>query len=251
MNKKIRTIIVDDTPTAIEKLEYDLKFFPDIEVIECISTPKAAIKSIVKHQPDLIFLDIEMPEMTGLELLDQIKDEVTALRVVFYTAHNQYLIDAVRTSAFDYLQKPYLPEELTFIINRLIASDGFKDSFSHSFQQFVKKDNKFAIQSITGLMFVRCEEVVLFQYLKDQRCWSMRQIHNQTHKLRTSIGAKELLSLSDSFVQINQQCIINSNYLFSIENKTLRCILCPPFSDIGEVVSSRYYKKIKDNLSIL
>ena len=110
MSKKIRTIIVDDTPTAITKLEHDLKFFSDIEVIECISSPKAAIKSIIKQQPDLIFLDIEMPGMTGLELLYQINDDVTKMRVFFYTSHNQYLIYAVRTSAFYYLHKPYLPE---------------------------------------------------------------------------------------------------------------------------------------------
>lgn len=251
MNKKIRTIIVDDTPTASAKLEHDLKFFPDIEVIECINSPNVAVKSIVKQQPDLLFLDIEMPGMSGLELLNHIQDDIKEMRVVFYTAHNQYLIDAVRTSAFDYLQKPYLPEELSFIVNRLLADNGSKDSFSQSFQQFVKKDDKFAIQSITGLMFVRCEEVVLFHYLKEQRCWAMKQTNNITYKLRTNLGSKELLSLSPSFVQINQQCIINSNYLFSIENKTLKCILCPPFSDIGEVVSSRYYKKIKDNLNIL
>ena len=251
MNKKIRTIIVDDTPTASAKLEHDLKFFPDIEVIECITSPNVAVKSIVKQQPDLLFLDIEMPGMSGLELLNHIQDDIKEMRVVFYTAHNQYLIDAVRTSAFDYLQKPYLPEELSFIVNRLLADSGSRDNFSQSFQQFVKKDDKFAIQSITGLMFVRCEEVVLFQYLKEQRCWVMKQTNNMTYKLRTNLGSKELLSLSPSFVQINQQCIINSNYLFSIENKTLKCILCPPFSDIGEVVSSRYYKKIKDNLNIL
>ena len=251
MNKKIRTIIVDDTPTASAKLEHDLKFFPEIEVIECVSSPNVAVKSIVKQQPDVLFLDIEMPGMSGLELLNQIQNDVKEMRVVFYTAHNQYLIDAVRTSAFDYLQKPYLPEELSLIINRLLADNSSRDNFSQSFQQFVKKDDKFAIQSITGLMFVKCEDVVLFQYLKEHRCWVMKQTNNMTYKLRTNIGSKELLSLSPSFAQINQQCIINSNYLFSIENKTLKCILCPPFSDIGEVVSSRYYKKIKDNLNIL
>lgn len=243
MNKKIRTIIVDDTPVAIAKLEHDLKFFPEIEVIECISSPKAAVKSIIKQQPDLIFLDIEMPMMSGLELLENIQNGVKEMRVIFYTAHNQYLIDAVRTSAFDYLQKPYLPEELSFIINRLLINNDSSDSFSKSFQQFVKLDDKFAIQSITGLMFVRCQDVVLFQYLKDQRCWTMKQTNNLTCKLRTNIGSKELLSLNNSFTQINQQCIINSDYLFSIENKTLKCILCPPYSDIGETVSSRYYKK--------
>jgi len=251
MSHPIRTIIVDDTQTAIEKLAYDLQFFPEIEVIDRISSPKAAIKAIREQQPDVLFLDIEMPGMTGLELLNEIRNDVKEMRVVFYTAHNQYLIDAVRSSAFDYLQKPYLPEELRFIIDRLMSDKLLGNNFSNNLQQFMKREDKFAIQSITGLLFVKCEEVVLFRYVKEFRCWTMKMLNESTSKLRTTIGSKELLSLSSSFVQINQQCIINTDYLYSIENKTLKCILCPPFSDIGEVVSSRCYKKLKDNLDIL
>lgn len=252
MSRTIRTIIVDDIPAAITKLENDLTAFPEIEVIERLSSSKEAVDAIITQQPDLLFLDIEMPGMSGLELLDKIKDEVRGLRVIFYTAYNQYLIDAVRTSAFDYLQKPYLPEELSLIINRLPDnSDCQSDTFSQSLQQFVKKEGRFAIQTITGLMLVKCEEVVLFQYAQKQRCWFMTMQNNAVHKLRTAINAKELLLLCDSFVQINPQCIINLDYLFSIENKTLKCVLCPPFSDINETVSARCYKKLKDNLSIL
>lgn len=252
MNKKIRTIIVDDNMVAANKLRKDLLSFPDIEVVECITSAGIAIKSLVSQQPDLLFLDIEMPEMSGLDLLDKIQNNIKNMFVVFYTAHNQYLIDAIRNSAFDYLQKPYLPEDLATIVSRLQTRLPLDiENFSSSLQQFIKKEDRFAIQTLTGLVFVSCNDVILFQYIKEQRCWLMR-LNNDTHyKLRTNITAKELLSLHSSFMQINQQCIINVGYLLFIENKTYKCILHPPHSDIGQAVSLRYYKKIKEELNVL
>ncbi len=252
MTKKIRTIIVDDIPAAITKLSHDLRSYPEIEIIGCLPSAKEAIELIIEQQPELLFLDMEMPEMSGLELLNQLKEEVRDIRVVFYTAFNQYLLDAVRASAFDYLLKPYLPEELYFIINRLLATwDKPVPNFKNSLYEFIQKENKFAIQTITGLMLVKCTDVGVFQYTKSLRCWTMKLADGTQHKLRTNIGAKELLPLSNLFVQINQQCVINLDYLISIENKTLKCILYPPFSNIDETVSTRFYKKIKDDLDII
>ncbi|NDV64163.1 LytTR family DNA-binding domain-containing protein [Bacteroides sp. 224] len=250
MIKKIRTIIVDDLPAAATKLREDLQLHPEIEVIECVSSAKEAIVSIIKHQPDLLFLDIEMPEMSGLELLSLIQDKVHSMRVVFYTAYNQYLIDAVRTSAFDYLQKPYLTTELSFIINRLLTiSPEQMVDFRDSFRRLIHQEDRFAIQTVMGLMLVKCREVGVFQYM--DRHWVMKLANEKQYKLRTNVGAKELLALSSSFMQINQQCIVNLDYLISIENKTLKCILCPPFSDLSEIASTRYYKKIKESLDII
>jgi len=250
MNKNITTIIVDDTPAAITALQTDLHSFPEINVLACYTSAKIAVDSIIRHQPELLFLDIEMPEMSGLELLEKVKNEVPHMRVVFYTAYNRYLIDAVRASAFDYLQKPYLMEELQFIVNRLLANGQKRTELQQSLRQFIKINDRFAIHTLTGLMFVRFDDVLLFMYIKDQRYWLMKLTNGESYKLRTNVIAKGLTSLSDSFIQINQQCIVNINYVLTVENKTLKCILCPPFSDIDQTVSTRFYKTIKDSFEI-
>jgi len=252
MKKIINTIIVDDDNSAMQKLQEDLSLYPEIKVIATASSAEAVIPLITKNQPDLLFLDIEMSGMSGLELLNEIKDNIETVRIVFYTAYNKYLKDAIRVSAFDYLQKPYFPEELSLIINRFQTNTpSDKENIEHSIRTLLQHENKFAVQTITGLMLVKCQEVLLFQYLKDQRCWQMRFSDNNTYKLRTNITAKDLIMLNPSFIQINQNCIINLSYLMSIENKTLKCMFYPPFDSIELEVSSRYFKKIRDRLDIL
>ena len=73
-------------------------------------------------QPDLLFIDVEMPGMTGLELLSRIQSDIHPdMHIVFYTAYDKYLLDAIHASAFDYLLKPYKLKELDDLINRLRA----------------------------------------------------------------------------------------------------------------------------------
>ena len=112
-------------------------------------------------------------------------------------------------------------------------------------------DNKFAIQTITGLLLIRRKDVLYFQFLSDMHCWQMILTDHSRYKLRNSTTAKELLQISSLFLQTGQDCILNIDYLMSIENKTLRCILLPPYQDLNIIVSRRYFSKIKDALEML
>ena len=81
--------------------------------MDTATTAELGKRHILKYQPDLVFLDVELPDMSGFDLLDDIRDDILPnLRVVFYTVYDKYILDALRASAFDYLLKPYLIEEL-------------------------------------------------------------------------------------------------------------------------------------------
>lgn len=253
MKQKITTLIVDDDAAAIQKLSGDLAAFPEIDIIgTCLSAEKAKC-TILKEQPDLLFLDIEMPGGSGIELLKEVKNDIHAnMRIVFYTAYDKYLLDAIRASVFDYLLKPYLPEELTAIIRRYHTSPSrTSDKMEQSLMKLLHHNQKYAIQTITGLLLVRSKEVLLFQFIKEVRCWQMVLTNHRTHKLRMSTTAKEILEIDRLFAQISQDCIINLNYLMFIENKTLACKFYPPFEKEERIVSHRYYKKLKDKLEII
>jgi two-component system LytT family response regulator len=106
MLSKIKTIIVDDEPLARRNIRLLLEQDPQIEIIEECRNGAEAVKSIRKFSPDLVFLDIQMPEMDGFDVLEQVGTEQIQA-IVFVTAFDQYALKAFEVHALDYLLKPF------------------------------------------------------------------------------------------------------------------------------------------------
>lgn len=249
----ITTMIVDDEPAAIRSLARSLTVFPEVKIVETLTSVDKAKQAIVKQQPDLLFLDVEMPRKNGIELLQEIRPLVHPnLYVVFYSAFDKYMLDALRAAAFDYLLKPYLPEELEAIMVRLKKHMEMKPlNFEQSMRRLLSDDRKFAIQTITGLLLLKRSDVFCFRFESDVHCWQMLLTGKKEYRLRSGMSARELTGISSSFLQISQDCILNVDYLISIENKTLRCLFYPPFEGIELTVSRRCYSKLKEVLEII
>lgn len=272
---KIKVVIVDDEPQSILRLENDLAALEDFEVIATSSSAMSAKTLVMSMQPDVLFIDVEMPGQTGFEVLQSLRDEMPMnLIVVFYSAFNKYMIDALRASAFDFLLKPYQQEELELVVGRIrqkmeggdgssssssLGSSSSSSSSSHQNPQDLMGLNgllgtsgkRLAIQTISGLLMVKPDEVFCCTFDEDTRLWHLRLANGQIHKLKKQTTAKSVLSLSPSLAQVRQDCIINLDYLISIENYTLRCIFSPPFDQENITVSRRCYKAVKEKLEIL
>lgn len=276
---KIKVVIVDDEPQSILRLENDLAALDDFEVIATSSSAMSAKTLVMSMQPDVLFIDVEMPGQTGFEVLQSLRDEMPMdLIVVFYSAFNKYMIDALRASAFDFLLKPYQQEELELVVGRIrqkmeggdgSSSSSSSSSFSSSSSSSSSESHqdsqnllgvngllgtsgkRLAIQSISGLLMVKPDEVFCCTFDEDTRLWHLRLANGQVHKLKKQTTAKSVLSLSPSLAQVRQDCIINLDYLISIENYTLRCIFSPPFDQENITVSRRCYKAVKEKLEIL
>lgn len=278
---KIKVVIVDDEPQSILRLENDLATLEDFEVIATSSSAMSAKTLVMSMQPDVLFIDVEMPGQTGFEVLQSLRDEMPMdLIVVFYSAFNKYMIDALRASAFDFLLKPYQQEELELVVGRIrqkmeegdgssssssssssgsASSSSSSSSESHQNPQDLMGLNgllgtsgkRLAIQTISGLLMVKPDEVFCCTFDEDTRLWHLRLANGQIHKLKKQTTAKSVLSLSPSLAQVRQDCIINLDYLISIENYTLRCIFSPPFDQENITVSRRCYKAVKEKLEIL
>lgn len=119
MDQLIRVLIVDDEPYNRKELKHLLSDFPQVNLIEEAESGEAAIMKTIQHQPDVVFLDVEMPKMNGMETAKAIKGLKKPPLIVFATAYPQFAAEAFRYDAVDYLLKPYDEEQLQETIERL------------------------------------------------------------------------------------------------------------------------------------
>ena len=280
MQDKIKVVIVDDEPQSIHRLQNDLATQDDFEVIATSSSAVSAKNLVMSVQPDVLFIDVEMPGQTGLEVLQSLREEMPMeLIVVFYSAFDKYMIEALRSSAFDFLLKPYQQEELELIVGRIRQkmkdgkdgdekeSSAAPDSSSCPSASAMASQKtlelagvngllptsakRLAIQTISGLLMLKPDDVFSCTFDEATHLWQLKLSNGQIYKLKKQATAKTILSMSPSLAQVRQDCIINLDYLLCIENYTLRCIFSPPFDQEEITVSRRCYKAVKDQLEIL
>ena len=140
MTASIKAIIIDDEDRARNTLASFIKqFCPEVEIIASVANVPAGVIAINQHRPQLVFLDIEMPEYNGFELLNFFRD--VDFEIIFVTAYHEYTLKAFEVSAVDYLLKPVdidklkaaVEKAVTFLNNQDMQQsiDLFKDSFHH------------------------------------------------------------------------------------------------------------------------
>lgn len=126
--EKVRAILVDDEKEALNRLGDLLKMFDHVELLYKEYEPEKALERIIKTKPDLVFLDIEMPRMTGFEMIKKIHERCVFPTFVIVTAFNQYAIKAIKAEAFDYIVKPIDIDDLRECLERY---DNKINSFPH------------------------------------------------------------------------------------------------------------------------
>ena len=115
----MKTILIDDEPMALEVLANMLSPYEDIDIIGRYTNPTQALEKIKVSQVDIIFLDIEMGDVNGLELAQVFMEKDPQVEIVFVTAYSQYAVDAFELNALDYLLKPIQEKRLFKAIERL------------------------------------------------------------------------------------------------------------------------------------
>ncbi|OBZ08874.1 hypothetical protein A8L34_22220 [Bacillus sp. FJAT-27264] len=118
----MRAILIDDEPLALTHLAEELQRLSEIEIIGTFRSPKQALKHILQEQPEVVFLDIEMPEMSGIELAEHILQQLPHTHIVFVTVFDEYAVKAFELNSLDYLLKPLQTERLAKTISRLAAT---------------------------------------------------------------------------------------------------------------------------------
>ena len=238
--KKIKCLIIDDDPFILDLLQDKLsQYFPDVEVLSTASGGREGLEKIKTHQPELIFLDVEMADMTGFELLVQLSE--INFQVIFITSYSHYAIKAIRFNALDYLLKPIDLGELKSAIKRYKSnsnSTSRKENMSLALRNSTMNnvaDHMLILKTQDGALKLVIKDIV---HIEGDRNYSYIHLKNKTKKLvtKTLSNLEELLD-SKGFYRCHRSHILNGEHI--IESKGLSAVL----SNSQKVPVSRRKKK--------
>lgn len=223
--KEITAVIIDDDKDALALLEIYLQAFPEIEILESTTSPHQGMRLIRKKVPGIVFLDIDMPRLDGLEVAQLIKDNNLGTEIVFTTAYAQYAYNALGVEPLGYLVKPFGPEELISVINRYKAKKERKalERRMELFMQSNKVVPKVKLTTRNGIIFVSPEDIIV-----------IRSDANYCRLFLTD-GSEEFISMNvykvvdlmdcSTIVKASRSAFINLQYLHKIEKKSKICTL--------------------------
>ena len=240
---RYKVAIVDDDELSLDNLAFGLQKFEDFHVEGTARNGASGKKLIAKVHPDLLFLDVELPDMRGMDLLDSIRESLTwDMKVVFYTAYDKYMVSAIRQSAFDYLLKPFEEEELELIISRFMKRIELERKAVSFPSALVNTSQTFMVFTPTNDMrALRPAERGYFRYCSERKQWEVVLSGQAPLPLKKSTTAEQIVKYAPCFVQIHQSFIINIDYLMIIKDS--KCVLYPPFENVSELLVSKKFKK--------
>lgn len=221
----ISAIMIDDDPEAINLLEIYLRYFQNITIIGKSSGAKAGLELIFELFPDLIFLDVDMPDMTGLQVAESVRNENLQSEIVFTTAYQHYAYKALSIEPLDFLTKPFCLEDIENVINKYIARKEKKEQEQKldKFRQSQGTVMKVKLPTCHSYVFVDLNDIV---YIKSNTNGTYVYLQDGTVETVTRSLSSLMLLLNSSLIfQINRSTCVNLNYLYRIDKKKEICIL--------------------------
>lgn len=219
---KIRSIIVEDEPEALDLLAGLLEATGEASVVASTTNPYEAVDLVLMHNPDILFLDIKMPGMSGFDIINEM-NRLTELNphVVFTTAHDEYAIKAFDFAAFDYLLKPIDPDRLAETLHRHNSQTTGAGNGQPGQQSFMNNEKILIFRGVTGVTFIDTDEVVYIT--ADGNYSSFHFISGRIETVTALIGNIEM-HLGKQFFRTSRSCIVNTAYLARIDMKQMTCV---------------------------
>ncbi len=209
-----KAIVIDDEKRARTLLKGMIdELSLDVQVVELCEDLPDGVKAIRKHKPDLVFLDIEMPGHSGLELLDFFDEQEINFSIIFTTAYNQYAIQAFKLSAIDYLLKPIAVNELEDTILRFKQKKQDLSSFSMLKENLFQSTlSKIAISTVNAIKFIETNSIL---FMKADGAYTQIYLHDDTI-ITSSKSLKyyeDVLEHLPNFMRCHKSYLVNLNFV--------------------------------------
>lgn len=215
---KLRTLIIDDEQPAREVIRHYLKDFSEIEILGEFSDGFSGLKAIQDLKPDLVFLDVQMPKLTGLELLDLLEQPPL---IIFSTAYDQYAIKAFEMNAIDYLLKPYSKERFSQAVQKALNFFANNPVTSAPVQNLIKtlEENpeylvRIAVKSRHKVSVIPVDEII---FLEAEGDYVMIHTKETRHLKEKTMKYFETHLDPEYFIRIHRSFIVNARFIDRIE----------------------------------
>ena len=235
----IRVILVDDEPQSCKSLAIKLKdVAEDVEIIGTYHHPERAITGIRKSKPDVVFLDIEMPGINGFQLLEKLEE--FDFEVIFVTAYNEYMLNALHISALDYLLKPVDTEELKNALGRLRKKISLHENPLYKKEQLellgdALKDQhapkRLALATLQGIVFLKINEIIRVEALSNYSTFYL--VSKQKIMVSKTLKEFEPVLTMQNFFRVNRSCIVNTDYIVKYKNEDGGMLELQDGSEVG------------------
>lgn len=207
----IKTILIDDEPLASSVLQEYLSQYPQFEIAAICQNGFQGLKAIQEHQPDLIFLDVQMPKITGFEMLELLEEPPA---VIFTTAFDQYALKAFDAMAVDYLLKPFSTDRFAKAIDKYLQTRSEDNFSSEELKNLAEKSNRLVVRVKNDIKVIPTREVSFFEAEDDYIA-----IHCPSGKYLKKMTMKSLEEALDprNFVRVHRSFMVNLGEVSKIE----------------------------------
>jgi two-component system, LytTR family, response regulator len=219
---KIRTLIVDDEPLARERIRKLLQKEADIEIVGEYGDGREAVSAVNRDKPDLVFLDVQMPELDGFGVLDQLERQALPA-IVFVTAYDKFALRAFEVHALDYLLKPFDRERFEKMLERVrtqikgCQTAELGDRISELLADLKtgpKHHDRLAIKSGGKVVFLKFDEV---DWIEAADNYVNLHVGNESHLHRQTMAALEGKLPADKFMRISRSTIVNTERIKELQ----------------------------------
>ena len=218
----LKALLIDDEQRATDALRLMIvKGIPEItEIMVCNDSREAAAK-IHQFQPGLVFLDIQMPHLNGFEVLEKIPNK--NFKIIFTTAYNEYAIQAIRYSAFDYLLKPIDMEELQAAVQRFLEGrEDFRQQYDllrnimHNMSAPSSEDFRLALPTKEGVHFLLPSEILRCEAVGNYT--KFYTLKGKTYLISKTLGEYDTLLTPQQFIRTHKSHLVNKRFISFIDH---------------------------------
>jgi two-component system LytT family response regulator len=249
-----KAISIDDSPTDAARLKSLLAPIETVEYVGNAPTLAEGRELLQREHPDLLFLDVELPDGNGIESIRSLRQNLTwPVKIVIYTVFDDRVLEALRNDAFDYLIKPLRPSEIEGLMARLL--EDYERRSEAWDEQAAATGGPYAtgsimmVNTIVGYVPIRLTDIVYAEHVDKTKYWRIFLADGTSQLLRKGTSSANILGMNRNFIQVNNRQIINLHFIGMLKKDS--CLLAAPFGGTEIPVTRSYLAALQDRMTFI